>query len=131
MKMIQPLAVAAAILLNVACAAHPRSEPVAFAPRADIEITSSPNSAVLIYAGSPSRFALSGEALRVRSDTIRATTPVRLEAYLDAGDIHFVADGKIPLKVAATIAHAPATHTTATGNHIVLASGGTGILSMR
>jgi hypothetical protein len=131
MKVIQPLAAAAAILLNVACAAHPRSEPVAFAPRADIEITSSPNSAVLIYAGSPSRFALSGEALRVRSDTIRATTPVRLEAYLDAGDIHFVADGKIPLKVAATIAHAPATHTTATGNHIVLASGGTGILSMR
>ena len=127
MKMIQPLAVAAAILSNAACAVHPRSEPVAFAPRADVEITSSPNSAVLIYAGAPSRFALSGEALRVRSDTIRATTPVRLEAYLDAGEIHFVADGKIPLDVAATIAHAPATHSTATGNHIILESGGTGI----
>ena len=132
MKTIQPLAVAAvAILSNLACAVRPGQEAIALAPRAEIEVTSSPNSAILIYADAPSRFALSGEPLRMRSDTIRATTPARLEAYLDAGEIHVVANGLIPLNVAATMANAPATHSTATGNHIVLYSGGTGIRTQR
>jgi len=74
---------------------------------------------------------LSGEALRIRSDTIRATTPARLEAYLNAGEIHVVADGAIPLDVAATFANAPATHAGAAGRHIVLYAGGTGIGSQR
>jgi hypothetical protein len=132
MKPIQPFVMAGvAILSNLACAAHPRSEPVAYAPRAQVEITSSPNSAILVYADAPSRFALSGEALRMRSDTIRATTPARLEAYLDAGEIHVVTDGVIPLDVAATFANAPAIHAGASGRHIVLYSGGTGIGSQR
>ena len=132
MKMIQPWAVAAvAVLSNLACAVRPRTEAIALAPRAEIEVTSSPNSAILVYADTPSRFALSGEALRMRSDTIRATTPARLEAYLDAGEIHVVAGSLIPLNVAATMTNAPATHSTATGRHIVLYSGGTGIGSLR
>jgi hypothetical protein len=132
MKTIQPFVIAAvAILSNLACAVRPAPEPIALAPRAEIEVTSSPNSAILVYADAPSRFALSGEALRVRSDTIRVTTPARLEAYLDAGEIHFVANGLTPLNVAATFANAPATHSGATGRHIVLYSGGTGIGSQR
>lgn len=132
MKTIQPFVMTAASLLsNLACTVHPRAEAVALAPRAEIEVTSSPNSAILVYADAPSRFALSGEVLRVRSDTIRVTTPVRLEAYLDAGEIHFVAISLIPLNVAATFANAPATHSGATGRHIVLYSGGTGIGSQR
>ena len=132
MKKIQPLALTAvAILSNLACATRPRGEAVAYAPRAEIEITSSPNTAILIYGGTPSRFALSGEVLRVRSDTIRTTTPTRLEAYLNAGEIHLVADASAPLNVAATIANAPATHATATGKHIIIEAGGTGIRSLR
>jgi len=128
MKTIQPIVMTAvAILSNLACAVRRAPEAIAFAPRAEIAVTSSPNSAVLIYADAPSRFALSGEALRMRSDTIRATTPARLEAYLNAGEIHVVADGPIPLDVAATLTNAPATHLTATGRHIVLYAGGTGI----
>ena len=49
MKTIQPLAVAAvAILSNLACAVRPGPEAIALAPRAEIEVTSSPNSAILI-----------------------------------------------------------------------------------
>jgi hypothetical protein len=128
METIQSFVIAAgAILSSLSCAVRPSPEPIALAPRAEIEVTSSPNSAILVYADAPSRFALSGQALRMRSDTIRATTPARLEAYLDAGEIHVVANGTIPLEVAATFANAPATHSGATGRHIVLYSGGTGI----
>jgi len=132
MNTIQPFVItAAAILSSLACAVRPGPEPIALAPRAEIEVTSSPNSAILVFADAPSRFALSGEALRMRSDTIRATTPARLEAYLDAGEIHVVANGLIQLNVAATFANAPAIHAGATGRHIVLYSGGTGIGSPR
>jgi hypothetical protein len=132
MKRIPPFALpAVAILSTLACSLRHAPEAVAYAPRAEIEITSSPSSTVLIYGGSPSRFALSGEVLSVRSDTIRTTTPARLEAYLNAGEIHIVADGKVPVEVAAKISNAPATHATAAGGHIVLESGGTGIRSLR
>jgi hypothetical protein len=132
MQTIQPLAVAAAVILsNLGCAARPRTDVVAYAPRAEVEITSSPNTSVLIYGGAPAIFALKGEVLRMRSDTIRTTTPVRLEAYLDAGEIHLVADGGVPLKVTTTIANAPATQAGAAGHHIILNSGGVGIQSLR
>jgi hypothetical protein len=119
------------ILFGLSCALQPHRQPLAFAPRADVQITSSPNTSVLIYSSVPSQFALRGQELRVRSDTVRATTPVQLEAYLDAGEIHIAADGDVPLNVEATIAHSPATHATATGRHIVLDAGGSGVRSLR
>ena len=119
------------ILFGLSCAFQPHRQPLAYAPRADVQVTSSPNTSVLIYSSVPSQFALRGQELRVRSDTVRATTPVQLEAYLDAGEIHVVTDGDIPLSVEASIAHSPATHATATGRHIVLDSGGSGIRSLR
>jgi len=119
------------ILLGLGCASQLHRQPLAYAPRADIQITSSPNTSVLIYSTVPSQFALRGQELRVRSDTLRATTPVQLEAYLDAGEIHVAADGNVPLSVEANIAHSPATHATATGRHIILDPGGSGIHSVR
>jgi hypothetical protein len=123
--------IVAGTLSSLGCAARPHQQPLAYAPRADIEITSSPNTSVLIYSTVPSQFALAGQELRTRSDTVRATTPVRLEAYLTSGEIHVTADGSVALNVDATIAHAPAKHATATGRHIVIDAGGTGIRSVR
>src|SRR4051812_11595741 len=82
---------ASVLLLAIACAPRTTRQPLAYAPRADIQITSSPNTSVLIYSTAPSQFALRGQQLRMRSDTIRASTPLELEAYLDAGEIHAVA----------------------------------------
>jgi len=119
------------ILVGLGCASQPHGQPLAYAPRADVQITSSPNTSVLIYSNAPSRFALRGQELRVTSDTLRATTPVQLEAYLDAGEIHVAAAQDVPLSVEAYIAHSPATHATATGRHIVLDAGGSGVRSLR
>jgi hypothetical protein len=113
------------------CIARPTAQPIAYAPRADVQITSSPNTPVLIYSTAPSQFALRGEVLRLRSDTIRATTPIQLETYLDAGEIHVAASDAVPISVEAAIAHSPASRATATGLHIVIESGGTGIRSVR
>src|SRR5881275_1028298 len=119
------------ILLGFGCASQSHRQPLAFAPRADVQITSSTNTSVLIYSSLPSQFALRGQELRVRSDTLRTTTPVQLEAYLDAGEIHVAAAEDVPLRVEAYIAHSAATHATAAGRHIVLDAGGTGIRSVR
>ena len=75
----------------------------------------------------PTQFAVSGEVLQMRADSIRTTTPVQLEAYLDRGDIHVVTIGSVPVSVVAIIAHASASHATATGRHIVVNAGGSGI----
>lgn len=109
------------------CASRPALPDVASAPHADIAVTSSPNTAVLIYATSPSAFALRGSEMRVRTDTIHATTPVSLTAFLNAGDIHVDAAGTVPIEVEASLTRAPATRLGATGRRIVLESGGAGI----
>lgn len=119
--------IAIALLSGIACVAHPARQPLAYAPGADFQVSSSPNTSVLIYSSAPSQFALRGQELRARSDTIRAFTPLQLEAYLDAGEIHIVSDPAAPIDVEATLANSPATHVTATGYHIVLERGGTGI----
>jgi hypothetical protein len=65
--------------------------------------------------------------MRLRGDTIRVTTPVRLEAYLDAGDIHIRSINGADVSVTATTTNAPATNMGAVGPHIVLQAGGIGI----
>jgi hypothetical protein len=117
-------------LSSVGCAVRTNQQPLAYSPRADIEITSSPNTSVRIYSTVPSQFALAGQQLYTRSDTVRATTPVQLEAYLTNGEIHVTADSNVALNVDATIAHAPAKHATASGRHIVIDAGGSGIRSL-
>ena len=121
------LAISALILLAAGCAKQSAIQPTAFAPLADIEVTSSPNTPILIYSSAPAQFALRGQTFQLRADTIRTTTPAQLQAYLDRGDIHVASVGTASLMVEATIAHAPATHATATGRHVVLDARGSGI----
>jgi hypothetical protein len=121
------VATLAVFLVGLACATARTRQPLAFAPRADVTITSSPNTEVMIYAMPVARFALRGEPVVVRSDTIRARTPLELETYLDAGEIHVASVQGVSVKVDANILHAPALHADATGRHIILESGGFGI----
>lgn len=73
------------------CASPPAVPELVNAPRAEIAITSSPNTSVMIFATRPSAFALRGTKMEVRSDTIRAITPLNLTAFLNSGDLHVVA----------------------------------------
>jgi hypothetical protein len=114
-----------------ACSPKLADQSLASLPRAEIEVTSSPNTAVLIYASKPSPFALRGNAMMVRSDTLRVVTPARLTAILNAGDIHITADQSVPIAVVANLTHAPALKLTATGREIVVESGGAGITQVR
>jgi len=123
-----PALVVGIALVAAACAARtPRVTSSAPAPIAEIAVTSSPNTPVMIFASAPSRFALRTDAIRVRSDTIHTTTPALLKAYLDQGEINIVAESNVPIYVKATLAHAPALHVTATGHGAVLLQGGFGI----
>jgi len=119
----------ATILLSItACSGHaPRVTQTSFPPTAEILVTSSPNTSVLIFSSSPARFALRGNPLALRSDTIRTTTPAMVNAYLDQGDITIVSETNVPIAVEATLANAAARHVTATGRGAVLQSGGVGI----
>src|SRR5688572_11139056 len=112
---------------STGCNPRPAAEDLSVAPRADIEVTSSPNTSVLIYGSKPAPFALRGGEMKVRADTVRVITPVQLTAFLHTGDIHIAANGSVPIEVVATLTHAPATRLTATGREIVLNSGGAGI----
>jgi len=70
------------------CNPRPAAQDLSVAPRAEIEVTSSPNTSVLIYGSKPAPFALRGREMKVRADTMRMTTPVQLTAFLNTGDIH-------------------------------------------
>jgi hypothetical protein len=121
------LLLALGIFAAAGCASQPSLPNLASAPHADIAVTSSPNTNVLLYATAPSAFALRGSEMKVRADTIHATTPVNLTAFLNAGDIHVDAAGSVPIEVQATLSRAPATRLGAKGSRIVLMSGGAGI----
>jgi hypothetical protein len=113
------------------CNPRPVAQNLSAVPRAEIEVTSSPNTSVLIYGSKPAPLALRGGEMKVRADTVRLTTPVQLTAFLDTGDIHIVANGSVPIEVVATLTHAPATRLSARGHYIVLYSGGAGIGPVR
>lgn len=129
MRTTKAIAAAYTVILVSLCGcapAHTRNT-LAFAPRADVMVTSSPNTEVLIYASTPSQFALRGQPLQTRTDTIRTITPVQFEAYLDAGEIHVSSTTGVPVTVEAAMAHAPATRAIAKARHVVVDAAGAGI----
>jgi hypothetical protein len=128
--MTKPYSFPLALLLaavGAGCNPRPVGEDLSVAPRAEIDVTSSPNTSVSVYGSKPGPFALRGGEMKVRADTLRLRTPLQLTAFLNTGDIHIVANTSVPIEVEATLTHAPATHLRASGNHIVLYSGGVGI----
>jgi hypothetical protein len=110
-----------------ACASPPDVPNIASAPYAEIAVRSSPNTSIMVYSSAPSAFALRGGEMKVRSDTIRAITPVNLTAFLNAGDIYVASAERVPIEVQARLTGAPALRLGASGLRVVLESGGAGI----
>ena len=96
-------------------------------PIARVDVLSSPSTIVRIRATPPSRFAIGGERPVLHADTIHTNTPVRLEAFLDAGDISIEAEGDVPIDVNAQLGGAPAVSFGGHGRTIVLMAGGRGV----
>jgi hypothetical protein len=127
----QTVGLAIFLALTTACNRRPAAQSLALAPEADIEVTSSPSTSVIIYASKPSSFALRAATMELRSDTLRALTPVKLTALLQGGDIYIVSAESVPIEVVAELSNAPAKRLSARGREIVIESGGAGIRPAR
>jgi hypothetical protein len=127
----QTVGLAIFLALTTACNRRPAAHSLALAPEADIEVTSSPSTSVIIYASKPSSFALRAATMELRSDTLRAVTPVKLTALLQGGDIYIVSAESVPIEVVADLTNAPAKRLSARGREIVIESGGAGIRPAR
>lgn len=114
-----PFVVAGATLF-AAGAGLPRS----LAPLAHVQVMSSPNTEIRVFASAPTRLSVRGASAQIRGDTIRARTPVAFEGYLDMADIHIESATLVPIEVTATLRDAPARRLGGTGHRIVLAKGG-------
>jgi hypothetical protein len=127
----QTIGLAIFLALTTACNRRPAAQSLSPAPEADIEVTSSPSTSVLIYGSKPSSFALRATTMELRSDTLRAVTPVKLRALLQGGDIYIVSAESVPIEVVAELTNAPAKRLSARGREIVIESGGAGIRPAR
>ena len=115
-----PFIVAGAALFAAGASGLPRS----LAPLAHVQVLSSPNTDIRVFASAPTRISVRGASAQIRGDTIRARTPVTFEGYLDVADIHIEAATLVPIEVTAILRHAPAVRLGGTGHRIVLAKGG-------
>lgn len=82
---------------------------------------------VRLFSKTAIGMAVGDDSIRIRRDTIVATVPVRLQAYLDAGELHISAIGNHEVEVTARIDNAPAVFLSGKAGHVILHAGGTGV----
>lgn len=115
-----PFVAVGATLFAAGASGLPRS----LAPLAHVQVLSSPNTEIRVFATAPTRFSVGGASTRIRGDTIGVRTPFTFKGYLDVADIHIEAATVVPIEVTATLRDAPALRLGGTGHRIVLAKGG-------
>ncbi|MCE2902341.1 MAG: M56 family metallopeptidase [Gemmatimonadetes bacterium] len=82
---------------------------------------------LLIYGDGPVKIEIVNEALQIASDTIRLKTFPAFTADVTNGDVHVELRGEGEIELAGTVSGGPAVNVSATGHHLVLLKGGTGI----
>ena len=82
---------------------------------------------LLIYGDGPVKIGIVNEALQIASDTIRLMTFPAFTADVTNGDVHVELRGEGEIELAGTVSGGPAVNVSATGHHLVLLKGGTGI----
>jgi hypothetical protein len=82
---------------------------------------------LLIYGDGPVKVGLGTAAPQVVSDTIRLKTFPAFTADVTNGDVHVELRGEGEIELAGTVSGGPAVNVSATGHHLVLLKGGTGI----
>jgi bla regulator protein BlaR1 len=82
---------------------------------------------LLIYGDGPVKIEIVNEALQIASDTVRLKTFPAFTADVTNGDVHVELRGEGEIELAGTVSGGPAVNVSATGHHLVLLKGGTGI----
>jgi hypothetical protein len=82
---------------------------------------------VLVFASNSARVGIGNDAPTILTDTLRLSTLPAMTLDVTEGDVHvlLVSPGQITIR--GTVTGGPATHLSATGRHIVVRKGGTGI----
>ncbi len=86
---------------------------------------------ILIYGAGPVKVGLGTAEPQVVGDTIRLKIFPAFIADVTDGDVHVELRGEGELEIAATVTGGPAARVSATGQHLVLLKGGTGIRTVR
>jgi hypothetical protein len=86
---------------------------------------------ILIYGAGPVKVGLGTAEPQVVADTIRLKIFPAFIADVTDGDVHVELRGEGALEIAATVTGGPAVNVSATGQHLVLLKGGTGIRMVR
>ena len=129
---------AAAIAAVAACAAPPSRASTAMAPPAgrvlvfidSVGVATGPDSAmapILVYATGPARVGIDGRAPTPLADTLRLDRLPAMTIDVTDADVHIVYTGRGSITVGGPVIGGPATRIGASGNHIVLQKGGTGV----
>jgi bla regulator protein BlaR1 len=82
---------------------------------------------LLIYGNGTVKVGLGTAAPQVVADTIRLKTFPAFTADVTNGDVHVELRGEGEIELAGTVSGGPAVNVSATGHHLVLSKGGTGI----
>jgi hypothetical protein len=82
---------------------------------------------LLIYGAGPVKVGLGTAEPQLVGDTIRLKTFPAFTADVTNGDVHVELRGEGELELAGTVSGGPAVNVSATGHHLVLSKGGTGI----
>jgi bla regulator protein BlaR1 len=82
---------------------------------------------LLIYGDGPVKIGIGTEGLRMVGDTIRLKTFPAFTADVTNSDVHVELRGEGEIELAGTVTGGPAVNVSATGHHLVLSKGGTGI----
>lgn len=93
-------------------------------------VSSATPTPVLIYTTGFATIGIGGSRASLKPDTFRLTTPVDLKADITSGEVHIVRSGWRPIDVSVEFTESPAIKATASGRHVVLLRGGTGVRTL-
>lgn len=124
---------ASAVLAVAACALPRPRDPDAGRALVRIDavgVNQGPDSAmapILVYADGPARIGIDGKRPTALTDTLRLDRLHAMTVDVTDADVHIVYTGRGSIFVGGRVTGGAASYLTATGNHIILQKGGTGV----
>lgn len=92
-----------------------------------LSLTVRENPTVWIFASNSARVGIGNDAPTILTDTLRLSTLPAMTLDVTDGDVHVMLMSPGQLTIRGTVTGGPATNLSATGRHIVVRKGGTGI----
>ncbi len=93
-------------------------------------VSSATPTAVLVYTTGFATIGVGSSRTNQKPDSLRLITPVEVNADITSGEVHIVRSSGRSIDVSAEFEGSPAIKATATGKHVVLMRGGTGVRTL-